>query len=134
MKSEEFKAKYGGRVRKKPSDKEHRLQCQCVAWFRATYPGLRDVLIAVPNGGRRDAVTGAKLKEEGAMPGAADLLLLKPNKFHGCLAIEMKTAKGRQQDTQKKWQASVEAVGNKYVVCRSLDEFVETVNDYLNDV
>lgn len=43
----------------------------------------------------------------------------------------MKQPNGRQQDSQKEWQKAVESVGNKYVVCRSLEEFIEVVNDYL---
>lgn len=133
MRYEDFKRIYDGHARKKPADEEHRLQVQCVAWFRSRYPHLRSVLISVPNGGRRDAVTGARLKAEGATAGAADLILLKPNKFYGALCIEMKTPKGRQQKTQKAWQAAVEAQGNKYVVCRSFEEFKEIVTEYIND-
>lgn len=71
------------------------------------------------------------MKAEGVTAGVADLILLYPcNGFHG-LCIEMKTAKGRQQPTQKKWQEAVEAVGYKYAVCHSYDEFVNEINAYL---
>jgi len=43
----------------------------------------------------------------------------------------MKTPKGKQQPSQKAWQQAVEAVGYKYVVCHSFDEFVDEVNAYL---
>lgn len=89
---------------------------------------------SVPNGGRRDAVTGAKLKDEGVTSGVADLILLKSNRYYGGLAIEMKKPGGYQSKSQKEWQKECEAAGNKYVVCRSLDEFIEVVTDYLNDV
>ena len=46
----------------------------------------------------------------------------------------MKQPKGRQQESQKEWQKAVESAGNKYVVVRSLDEFIEVVTDYLKDV
>ena len=52
------------RIRRRPGDEEHRIQCSCVRWFRLEYPELRRMLFAVPNGGRRDAVTGQKLKDE----------------------------------------------------------------------
>lgn len=120
--------------RKKPTDDEHKIQCVCVRWFRLKYPKLRNILFAIPNGGRRDAVTGAKLKEEGATSGVSDLILLKSNRFYGALAIEMKKPGGYQSPAQKEWQKEVEAMGNKYVVCRSLDEFMKVVTDYLNDV
>lgn len=50
------------RMRRHPHDEEHRLQVACVRWFRLQYPALSHALFAVPNGGRRDAMTGAKLK------------------------------------------------------------------------
>lgn len=120
--------------RKAPSDIEHRLQMACVRWFNIAHPELRGRLFAVPNGGRRDAVTGAKLKAEGVVPGVADLILLKSNNHYGALLIEMKTAKGRQSDNQRRWQSVVcDKDEYKYVVCRSLDDFMHEVTDYLKD-
>lgn len=120
--------------RKKPTDDEHRIQCACVRWFRLKYPKLRNVLFAVPNGGRRDSVTGEKLKKEGVTSGVADLILLRSNRFYGSLCVEMKKPGGYQSSSQKEWQKDAEANGAKYVVCRSLDEFMKVVTDYLNDV
>ena len=122
------------KLRKKPTDIEHQIQCACVKWFRLKYPKLNKVLIAVPNGGRRDAITGAKLKDEGVVSGVADLVLLKSNRYYGGLAIEMKKPGGYQSPAQKEWQKECEAAGNKYVVCRSLNEFMKVVTDYLNNV
>lgn len=120
--------------RKKSDDYEHRLQVACVNWFRFQYPKLRNILFAVPNGGRRDAVTGGKLKDEGVTSGVADLILLKSNRFYGTLCIEMKSPEGCQRPSQKAWQKDAEANGAKYVVCKSLEEFMKIVTDYLNDV
>lgn len=120
--------------RKKPKDEEHRLQVACVSWFRFQYPKLRNILFAVPNGGRRDAVTGGKLKEEGVTSGVSDLILLKSNRFYGALCIEMKKPGKYQFPEQKEWQKEAEANGAKYVVCKSLDDFMKVVTDYLNDV
>lgn len=121
------------KIRKPPSDEEHQTQVACVNWFRLKYPKLRKVLFAIPNGGRRDKKTGTTLKEEGVVAGVADLILLRRNQKYGALCVEMKTKSGNQSDTQKKWQKEVEATGNKYVVCRSLDEFMKEITDYLND-
>lgn len=120
--------------RKKPSDKEHRLQCACVRWFRYAYPKLGEVLFAIPNGGRRDVVTGARLKEEGATAGVSDLILLKSNGTYGALCVEMKTPKGNQSPAQKEWQNEVENTGNKYVVCRSFEEFKREITEYIKNV
>lgn len=121
-------------ARKKLTDEEHRIQVACVRWFRLQYPKLGSVLFAIPNGGRRDAVTGAKLKDEGATAGVSDLILLKSNRFYGALCIEMKKPGGSQSSAQKEWQKEVEAMGNKYVVCRSLEEFMKVVEEYFANI
>lgn len=123
------------KTRKRPTDEEHRIQCECVRWFSLQYPRLHGRLFAVPNGGRRDATTAAKLKAEGVVAGVADLILLKSNRDYGALLIEMKTLKGRQRDSQKAWQNIVCADSEyKYVVCRSFDDFQREVNNYLQNL
>lgn len=112
---------------------EHSIQVACVTWFRYAYPELSKRLFAVPNGGRRDAVTGAKLKAEGVIAGVADLILLVPCKGFGALLVEMKTSKGKQSQAQKEWQKDVTSRDEyKYVVCHSFDEFRGAVKEYLN--
>ena len=112
---------------------EHRLQCACVRWFRLAYPQHHHNLFAVPNGGYRTPTTAAKIKAEGALPGVSDLILLiARGGYHGLL-IEMKTDKGRQSEAQREWQRLIEADGYKYVVVRSIEEFIKVVNDYLNE-
>ena len=118
--------------RRPPHDEEHRLQCACVRWFRYQYPEFRSLLFAVPNGGRRDATTAAKLKMEGVVAGVSDLILLVRRGGYGGLLIEMKTDKGRQSPEQKAWQKAVEAEGYLYKVCRNLDEFIAIITEYLN--
>ena len=46
----------------------------------------------------------------------------------------MKTAKGKQQDSQKRFQRKVEAYGYRYEIVRSLDEFMNVIRDYLSKV
>lgn len=131
---DELLAAMNADTRKRPADEEHRTQCACVRWFNAKYPKLRGRLFAVPNGGRRDATTAAKLKAEGVVPGVSDLVLLRSNRNHGALLIEMKTPQGRQSDSQKGWERIVCAEGEyKYVVCRSLEDFMREVDSYLSD-
>lgn len=76
------------------SNQESRLQQACIKWVRYQYPDL--IIYAVPNGGKRNAVTGAILKAEGVLAGVADLFVAKATAQHHGLYIEMKTAKGRQ--------------------------------------
>ena len=122
-----------GRVRKRPSEVEHRIQQACVRWFNLQYPHLRGRLFAVPNGGRRDVVTGAKLKAEGVVAGVADLILLVTNKAFGALLIEMKKPGGIQSAAQRQWQEIVTRGGEyKYVICRSIYDFMREIREYLN--
>lgn len=118
--------------RKHPAEEEHRIQCACVRLFRYKHPDLQRNLFAVPNGGRRDKVTGAKMKAEGVVPGVSDLILLVPNNYFHGLCIEMKDEKGIQRETQREWQKAVEAEGYKYVLCRSLDDFERETEDYIS--
>ena len=55
---------------------ESQIQHDCLTWFRLQYPSLAFMLFAVPNGGKRDAKTGARMKYEGAISGVSDLILL----------------------------------------------------------
>lgn len=122
------------KMRRHPHDEEHRLQVACVRWFRLQYPDFAHALFAVPNGGRRDITTGAKLKAEGALAGVSDLILLKSTTKYSALLIEMKTPKGVQSESQKEWQRKITASGEyRYVVCRSLDGFISEVRDYLGN-
>lgn len=122
-------------TRKPPSNEEHQIQCACVRWFAYQYPQLNGRLFAVPNGGKRSRKTASEMKAEGVVSGVSDFVLLKSNRDYGALLIEMKTPKGSQTDTQKKWQQTITADGEyKYVVCRSLDDFMREVNDYLKNI
>lgn len=121
------------KTRRKPRDLEHKLQSACVRWYRIQYPKMKHNLFSVPNGGKRDAATAAKLKDEGALAGVADLILLKSNRFYGALLIEMKTPEGRQSESQKDWQQKITNDGYKYVVVRSFEDFQREVRQYLSD-
>ena len=110
---------------------ESRLQQACVNWFRLQYPEYAFMLISVPNGVATTATQGRILKREGMVAGVADLLLLVPRHGKGCLAIEMKTGKGVQRESQKIWQQQAEKAGNVYVIVRSFEQFRSVVCDYL---
>lgn len=126
------------------NQEEHNIQAACVRWFNLQWPEYRGLLFAVPNGGARSKATAGKLKAEGVVAGVSDLILLVPRTraritFEGkvvtvikhAICIEMKTEIGIQSPKQKEWQARVEKMGYEYAVCRSLDEFMNTINNYL---
>ena len=120
--------------RAKSRDEEHRLQCSCVRWFRLAHADIAHALFAVPNGGRRDASTGARLKAEGVIPGVSDLILLRPNDKYCALLLEMKTSEGRQSSSQRLWQRLITADNRYYyAVIRNFDDFRHIIEDYLNN-
>lgn len=112
---------------------ESNLQTSCVRWFRYRYPRLAGIFFHVPNGGSRNAIEAKNLKAQGTLPGVADLILLKPSNGYAALCIEMKAKNGRQSEYQQQFKKAAESAGNKYVICRTFEEFVENVNQYLTD-
>lgn len=118
--------------RKRSSYDEHNLQAAEVRYIRGVHPDLSGVFFAVPNGGKRTAKQTAWLKEEGLLPGVSDMILLRSNSLHGYLCVENKTEKGKQSEEQVLFQDAVERNGGKYVIVRSLDEFMKTIEQYLN--
>lgn len=114
---------------------ESDIQQSCIRWFSFKYPHLAQdgVLFHIPNEGIRLGGMGARIRREGVVRGVADLCLCIPRGGYGALYIEMKKPNRYQSPEQKKWQAAVEKHGNRYVVCKSLTEFIETINGYLNE-
>ena len=83
---------------------------------------------AIPNQGKRSLRMGARMKSEGMMAGAADLCIMLPAGRTGWL--ELKTAIGRQTDTQMGFQARCERLGHNYAVARSLDEAAQILAEW----
>lgn len=134
MTFEEMKAKANkSKARKKPRHEESQIQQSCVRWFRLQFPDIALLLFAVPNGGARNKREAGILKGEGVTAGVADIILLKPSGGFASLCVEFKTVEkgSNQRDTQKRWQEVAEAAGNKYVICRSFDDFYREVRSYL---
>lgn len=114
--------------RKSPAHNESRLQATCVRWFRYQYPNL--LIFAIPNGGWRGEIEAKIMKNEGVLPGVADLEILLPN--GRCVFIEMKTLKGRQSEAQRAFEKWCDDNWHTYKVCRSLEEFIEVVNSIVH--
>ncbi len=138
--------------------KESHIQQEAVRWFRLQYPQYANLLVHIPNEGKRNTkvvynrygskvicTEGARLKAEGMVKGASDLILFIPNKeYHGlCLETKIKEEyyeKGKkkirrtyQSKEQRDWQQVVESQGYKYVVYRNVEEFIKIIEDYLNN-
>lgn len=98
--------------------------------YRLHFPGV--LMFAVPNGGARSAITGARLKAEGVLPGVPDVFLAYPaGGLHG-LFIEMKRAGGgRTSAAQKIVGALLSRAGYGVAVCHGWQEARDTVIRYM---
>jgi len=98
---------------------ESALQQKIVFWFWNTYPEFRGLLCYNLNnsvGGRR-----AKVNQSlGIVKGRSDMVLYIEGK---AIMIELKTEKGYQSPTQKKWEVLIASQGFEYYIIRSLEEF-----------
>jgi len=117
---------------KSPIQSESHLQQQCVKWLQYQHSNL--VFFHPPNGGSRNIREAVRFKREGVKAGVADIIILRPNKSKHGLLIELKTKIGKQSPEQKEFQKNVERWNYQYSVCRSLDEFMKCVSDYIFDI
>lgn len=105
-------------------------QSALIKWCRQ-HPVARRIF-HIANGEKRRAITAAKLKRMGVLPGVADLFLpVARPPYHG-LFIEMKDQGGRQKESQKEFQNDVIKEGYKYVICESCDDGVKQILIYLS--
>lgn len=104
----------------------------CIQYFDLKHRKIARLLHHSPNGGKRNAKEAARFKAMGVRAGFPDLILLYPNLSHPFLALELKSEKGKQSPYQKEYQSLIESVGGKYVVIRTLDEFIREIEEYLN--
>lgn len=112
--------------------KEAQLQSACVRYFRYRYPKYKRLLFHVPNGGSRNVIEAANLKEQGVVAGAPDLILFVPKWDYPALCIELKAGKNKQTENQILWQQDAESQGYLYKVVRSFDEFKEQIDWYMS--
>jgi hypothetical protein len=99
-----------------------------------TYPNGHTVapIYAVPNEGRRSPRTGKRMKDQGLRKGIPDLYLPIKAGGHGGLYVEVKTDKGRVSPEQKTWIEWLSEHGYKAVVCRSVDDILAAVIEYMD--
>lgn len=115
--------------------KEDHLQKACVDWFRLQHRNL--MITSFPAGyvfggdKTQRAITGKRMKDMGYLVGIPDLLIPHANRFYFGLFVELKTETGKLSKEQKEVIGKLEHEGYKCSVCRSVEEFIETVNEYL---
>lgn len=125
---------------------EDREQMAVIQWAELvmipkTNEKIINYLIAIPNGGIRSPMVGAKYKKLGMKKGVSDLFLAYPVVgMHG-LWIEMKkrrkdfssphVAGMAATDDQLIWLAKMEEVGYMGEVCYGADEAITKIKTYL---
>jgi hypothetical protein len=109
---------------------EDDMQRQLMAWMRRTYPNHADWMHHSPNGGQRNAATGARLKAAGTRRGFPDVCwYIRRGEFSG-LAIELKALGGRVTNEQTQWLDHLASEGWLTALCFSLTAAQETINAY----
>lgn len=100
-------------------------------WHKDIYPEL-EWIHHIPNGGRRDKTTGARLKKEGVKAGVPDLCLPVPMRGYHGLYIEMKQiAGGSVSPNQKRWLKHLNDSGYYAVIAHGWREAAEIIKKYL---
>lgn len=117
--------KNGLSLRQKPRDEEHKIQCAIANYLKLVENSRKDfTFFAVPNGGWRNPVVAAKLKDEGVRSGVSDLIILHAGKTY---FVELKTPTGKQSDTQREFEQKVRALGFEYTIWRGLVDAIDFI-------
>lgn len=120
------------RKKQEHDNEEARIQTEFFKQVPLFFPTLPDrLLFAVPNGGSRHKIEAANMKRQGVKRGVADVILQIPKKGYASLCLEFKTSTGKQSAEQKEYQRQVEMAGSKYVVVRSVEQAIKTMQGYL---
>lgn len=113
---------------------EHDEQAALISWAgwnAGRWPELSS-LYAIPNGGKRDALTGERMRREGVRPGFPDLGLPIPRgSYHG-LFLELKTQTGRCSKAQLGWHHQLARHGYLVVVARGWQQAADALQAYLS--
>ena len=122
------------RRRKAPVPKEHDEQAALFQWWWRTPWAARILLFAIPNGGARDIITGARLKAEGVLAGVPDLFLACPAGESNGLFIEMKRQRGgKVSDKQFAVIQRLQNAGYSVVIAHGMQEAMDAIKMHLAD-
>lgn len=102
---------------------EARIQQEIVLWYRNNFclkhHNPRHLIFSVPNESQNVQEVGYK-KAIGLLKGASDCIIVRNAQV---LFVEVKTNTGRQSKEQIEFQQTVEALGFRYILVRSLEDF-----------
>jgi hypothetical protein len=108
-------------TRARPQHIEHEHQVALIAWaYRVKLPAADDIepgasigdyLLAIPNGGKRNALEAARMKREGVKAGVSDLLLPIPRQDKAGLWLELKAPGNKPTPLQRDWTQRMTRAG-----------------------
>lgn len=125
------------RARREPDPSipsEHQSQTAVISWWALACKGYElppFALFAIPNGGARDMITGARLKQEGVRAGILDLMLAVKRGNFGGLFIEMKKLGNRPSPAQQEVMDYLERAGYERKVCWTSHAAIAAIKEYL---
>lgn len=121
------------RLRKKaPIPTEHAEQVAFFQWLGIKHKAVAKVAFAIPNGGNRNSITGARLKTEGVKRGVPDIFIAYPCGGHHGLFVEMKRQTGGVvSEAQNEVMEFFRENGYECRVCRGAGEAMTAVEEYL---
>ena len=114
---------------------EDDIQRACIMWLEMMRKRGRLEYYAVPNGGKRNAITGAILKTLGVRAGVPDLVVLLPGNAASppkSVYIELKAPGGSLTPGQRDWRDWLTANGFEWALCKSVDELSTVVMGVIN--
>jgi hypothetical protein len=103
------------------------------AWLAIQPDPRLKLAFAIPNGGKRDKITAARMKAEGAKAGVWDIFLpvAVAEGYHG-LFIEMKKPGETTSKEQDDFQVNLMEYGNyAFAVCYSWEEARDALINYI---
>lgn len=115
---------------------ETRMQIALVRWWGMTWRSLgapsEEVLVHIPNGGRRDKRSASILKAMGARAGLPDIFLFLPRRHHVGLALELKSSAGRLSEEQKTMSITLCLSSHFcWLIASELEEAQHIIRNYL---
>lgn len=90
-----------------------------------------EYLYHVPNGGSRNRIEAANLKEEGVKAGVPDLELPAARGRYTGLHIEMKHGKNKVTEQQDKFLKALRSMGRCAVVCYEAEPAIQVISEYM---
>lgn len=111
---------------KKRKNPEEQIQCAVVDHLRyRAYPDV--VWFHVPNGGKRNIATAARLKRMGVRAGVSDILAFRCGEM---FALELKAPKGRPTETQLEFLSNWREAGGHGVVAEGVGEAIAVLESW----